>query len=333
MILAAETGAPTARFVFFMGCILAAMVGGYIGRRTGVLNPAWSKRTMSAAIIGFDAPIALLAIWFLKMDAGVWKVPVVGLGVGILMCFVGLGIAKLRRMAPPEAAVFGLQGAMGNVGYTLGGAVCFMLWDMQGLALEQLFTMMWPFFAFLFCFPIARHYGEMGRGEARPTVTPLRYAATTLWQSLLDLRSLPLYLATLGVVLNVTGFAPPQAVRDWGVIDVLMVVGIFIQFGSIGMTVRARQIPVYWKLAVASCGLKFILSPLVMLAAAWAMGLTGMPLAVCVLLGAMPTAMYSVLMANLFGLNRDLANTTFIVTHAIGLAVMIPALLIFHLAV
>jgi hypothetical protein len=235
-------------------------------------------------------------------------------------------------MAPAEAAVFGLQGGMGNVGYTLGGAFCFMLWGIQGLGLEQLFCMMWPFFAFLFCFPMARHYGEMGSGEACPVVSPLRFAARTLWRSLIDLRSLPLYTATLGVLLNVGGFAPPETVRQWGVIDALMVIGIVIQFGSIGMTVRARQIPVYWKMALASCGLKLVLSPLLMLAAALAMGMTGMPLYVCVLLGAMPTALYSVLMANLFGLNRDLANTTFIVTHAIGLAVFIPGLLIFHLA-
>jgi predicted permease len=61
-----------------------------------------------------------------------------------------------------------------------------------------------------------------------------------------------------------------------------------------------------------------------------AMGMAGAtdlrPMYVCVLLSAMPTALYSVLMANLFGLNRDLANTTFILTHAICFAVTIPAI-------
>jgi predicted permease len=328
MMLADETGAPQLRFAFFLGCILAAVGAGYLGRRAGWLNPAWARRTMSAAIIGCDAPIALVAIWFLQMDAAVWKVPVVGAGVGIVVCLLGLALARLRRMPPADAAVFGLQGGMGNVGYTLGGAVCFLLWGIQGLALEQIFCMMWPFFAFLFCFPIARHYGEIAGGAACRTVTPLAYAARTLWQSLTDLRSLPLYAATAGVGLNLWGPAAPQQAKDWHLIDILMVLGIFIQFGSVGMTVRARQIPVHWKPALASCGLKFILSPALMLGAALLLGITGTPLYVCLLLAAMPTALYSVLMANLFSLNRDLANTTFIVTHAICLAVLIPGLLI-----
>jgi predicted permease len=58
--------------------------------------------------------------------------------------------------------------------------------------------------------------------------------------------------------------------------------------------------------------------------------MTGLPLYVCVLLSAMPTALYSVLMANLFGLNRDLANTTFILTHAIAFALILLAVIVWH---
>jgi predicted permease len=56
-----------------------------------------------------------------------------------------------------------------------------------------------------------------------------------------------------------------------------------------------------------------------------------MPLAVCVLLAAMPSALYSVLMANLFGLNRDLANATFILTHAVCLAAVAVAAAVLYL--
>jgi len=70
---------------------------------------------MSAAIIGCDAPIALVAIWHLDIQAGVWKVPVSGAAVGVAMCLIGLGVARLVRMRPANAVVFGLQGSMGNV--------------------------------------------------------------------------------------------------------------------------------------------------------------------------------------------------------------------------
>ena len=44
------------------------------------------------------------------------------------------------------------------------------------------------------------------------------------------------------------------------------------------------------------------------------------------LLAAMPTAVYSVLIANVFKLNRDLADTTFILTHIVCLGLIVLAL-------
>ena len=316
-----------ARLIVFLACIVTAGAGGYALKRLGWAKRQWAPRLMSAAIIGCDAPIALLAVWHLAIRADVWKVPVAGALVAVATSLVGLAVARARRMAPENGALFGLQGGMGNVGYTLGGALALALWGIQGLALEQMFCLMWPFYAFLFCFPIARHYGERAAGAAGgPKPSALRYAAGVLLRSLTDLRSLPLYMVTLGLVLNVRGVAPPEAIRRWGVIDALMVAGIFLQFGGVGLTVEARRLPRFWKPALGTAAIKFVVSPLLMVGTAAALGLAAMPLYVCVLLAAMPTALYSVLMANLFGLNRDLANTTFLLTHFVALVVIVPAL-------
>ncbi|MBM4019018.1 MAG: hypothetical protein FJ288_11940 [Planctomycetes bacterium] len=323
------SAAAEARFILFTACILASVAGGYILRRRGVLRAEWSRPIMSAAIVACDAPVAWLAIWFLRMEADVWKVPVAGAAVGVATCLLGLAVARWRRMAPDAAAVFGLQAGMGNVGYTLGGALAFVLWGIQGLALEQMFCMMWPFFAFLFCFPVARHYGERAAGVHKGGGLAA-YAVRALGRSMADLRSLPLYTAALGLALNLAGAVPPEFVRRWHLIDAVMVVGILMQFGGVGMTVRASRLVLYWKTALGSAAIKFLASPALMLAAALGMGMTGTPLAVCLLLAAMPTAIYSVLMANLFGLNKDLANTTFILTHAICFAAAIPPLCLWH---
>ena len=323
------TSAEHARIFVFLACIVAASVGGYVLKRLGWAKREWAPRLMSAAIIGVDSPIALLAVWYLAIQADVWKVPVAGAIVAVATSLAGLEIGRRLRLPPQDRAVFGLQGGMGNVGYTLGGALCFALWGIQGLALELMFCMMWPFYAFLFCFPIARHYGEQAAGAARePQPSALRYATDILLRSLTDLRSLPLYMVTLGLVLNVRGFAPPEAIRRWHVIDILMVVGIFMQFGGVGLTVEARRLPAFWKPALGTAALKFLLSPALMLGAALLLGLSGVPLYVCVLLAAMPTALYSVLMANLFGLNKDLANATFILTHAICLGLVLAAIVV-----
>jgi len=318
-----------ARIFVFLACIVAASVGGYALRRLGWAKREWAPRLMSAAIIGCDAPIALLAVWYLAIRADVWKVPVAGAIVAVATSLAGLEIGRRLRLPPQDRAVFGLQGGMGNVGYTLGGALAFALWGIQGLALEQMFCVMWPFYAFLFCFPIARHYGEEAAGaNLKPRPSVWRYAAGILARSLTDLRSLPLYMVTLGLVLNVQDVAPPEAIRRWRIIDGLMVLGIFLQFGGVGLTVEARRLPAFWKPAIGTAALKFLLSPALMLGAALLLGLSGVPLYVCLLLAAMPTALYSVLMANLFGLNKDLANATFILTHAICLGLVLAAIIV-----
>jgi len=323
------TSAEHARIFVFLACIVAASVSGYALRRLGWAKREWAPGLMSAAIIGVDSPIALLAIWHLAIQADVWKVPVAGAIVAVATSLAGFEIGRRLRLPPQDRAVFGLQGGMGNVGYTLGGALCFALWGIQGLALEQMFCVMWPFYAFLFCFPIARHYGERAAGSPLgPRPPAWRYAAGVLLRSLTDLRSLPLYMVTLGLVLNVQGVAPPEAIQRWRVIDGLMVLGIFLQFGGVGLTVEARRLPAFWKPALGTAALKFLLSPALMLGAALLLGLSGVPLYVCVLLAAMPTALYSVLMANLFGLNKDLANATFILTHAICLGLVLAAIVV-----
>lgn len=326
--LALSVGPAETRFGLLLACIVLAMAGGYAARRTGVLKPEWAGSIMSAAIIGVDAPIALFALWFLQVRADVWKVPAAGLLVAVVMVLAGLAIARWRRMPPADGIVFALQGSMGNVGYTLGGAIAFAVWGVQGLAVEQMFCMMWPFFTFLFCFPIAHHYAGSAAhpGSDGLPVGDLRYAVRIFRKSLMDIRSLPLYLATLGLVLNLTGVPEPHRIVDWHVVDVLMVVGILMQFGSVGLTVQVRRLPAFLKPALGTAALKFVLSPALMLGATLAMGITGQALQVCLILSIMPTALYSVMIANVFRLNRDLANTTFLLTHLVALAVIIPAI-------
>jgi len=305
------------------------MAGGYLARRTGLLRPESASGIMSAAIIGIDAPVALLALWFLRIHAGVWKVPVAGFTVAVVAVLAGLAIARWRRMATQDRVVFALQGGMGNVGYTLGGAIAFAVWGLQGLAVEQMFCMMWPFFSFLFCWPLAHHFADPVVLTAKgPRHADIAYALRILGKSLADLRSLPLYLATLGLVLNLAGAAPPQPVADWHILDALMVVGIVMQFGSVGLTVRVSRLTAWWKPALGAAALKFLLSPLLMLAAVLVLGITGDALKVCLMLSVMPTALYSVLIANLFRLNTDLANTTFLLTTCLCLAVIVPLIVL-----
>jgi len=105
------TSAEHARIFVFLACIVAAGVGGYVLRRLGWAKGEWAPRLMSAAIIGCDAPIALLAVWYLTIRADVWKVPVAGAIVAVatiaivaprmppIRVGIASGISTLRRIS------------------------------------------------------------------------------------------------------------------------------------------------------------------------------------------------------------------------------------------
>jgi predicted ABC-type transport system involved in lysophospholipase L1 biosynthesis ATPase subunit len=59
------------RLLVFLACIVVAMAGGYLARRSGLLRIEWAGSIMSAAIVLVDAPVALFALWLLHIDRGI----------------------------------------------------------------------------------------------------------------------------------------------------------------------------------------------------------------------------------------------------------------------
>jgi predicted permease len=110
-------------------------------------------------------------------------------------------------------------------------------------------------------------------------------------------------------------------------------VGTFGAFAVIGLSLHLGQIRKYISLYLGQAAVKFMVAPLLALVMIAVFGLKSNQLAAKVVLtqGFMPTAVNSVLIANLFGLNSRLASAMFVVNTAIFLLIVLPILAVFAL--
>ena len=80
-----------------------------------------------------------------------------------------------------------------------------------------------------------------------------------------------------------------------------------------------------YRMALPAVAIKLAISPLVVFVCAWAFGLTGLPLAIVSLQGAMPTQVLSVVVAERFRLNSRLVGLTLAIDTALAF-ILIPVL-------
>jgi predicted permease len=310
-------GTPT-QIVFFSLVALVSTLFAYLARKRGWIGTERAGAFMLAAIVGFDTSLGLFAVWRLHIIPGTWRLPLVNLGVIAVMLAAGFAVARLLKLGRLQQPSFAFGASISNISYTLGGFVALSLLGPDALGYQFIYVLSSPFFIFLVLFPIAHHF------TSEQSVSPLELVR----RSLLDVRSLPLYAVTTGLVLSLLKVPyPAETLERVHLIDVLLVIGIVLSYVGIGLTISLRAMRPYLSQCVVMCVLKFAVTPLLMLGIMSALGFTGIGRQLCLLLSFMPCAVYSIMISTLFRTDRDLAMTNFIVSHTVFFVVILPFVL------
>lgn len=296
------------------------MGAGYIGRRAGFGQQA--ARTLSyAVILGPYTMVGLLALWGLDFQAQLLLLPVMGfvlMGLGI---FIGCLTAPWLGLGRSQQGTYVLACGTSNLGFTLGGSVSFVLFGEPGLAIASIYVMFWNVGVVFQLFPVARRYGT------GPKLTPLQL----LWANVRDIRCLPLPATILGLTLNLCGVERPAFVTDFHLISIFIIAGAIIAFFTTGLRLSFARVHQYLSLYAILAIVKFLVVPacagLVLWIAAWT-GHPFSPLASAVVLIQASTAVgiYTVLIANLFHLDDELASLLFTVNTVLYLLLVLPLL-------
>jgi predicted permease len=266
----------------------------------------------------FFMPISFLgAVWVVSFsDARVAFLPIIGLTVLLSGGVLGMIAAKLMRLRNSQVGVMYCCGSFTNIG-AIGGLVCYLFLGEVGFALVALYKMFEEMSYYLIGFPLARYYGT---GEAQEGGVLMR-----IWKVLSD----P-FVATIlsaffiGLGLNLGGFSRPPFFEKVTMISVP--IGTFLLIFSIGLGMRFSKVRHHSGKCVAISLIKFVAMPVIGCSFALLAGLhhigDGTPFKVVMILSSMPVAFNALVAASLYELDLDLANSLWLTTTLLLVAVL-----------
>jgi len=325
---------PTLKFVVFTAFAIASLLAGYAAGRRGWLSQAFSKRLHLFTIVLLWGPMNFLCVWTVPMSASlVWLAvfPVALIGVGVAVAWaLGRAIGLERE----SVGLLVITSAVGNTGFSLGAYLCYcLLDDGQGaggraLSMGVAMVTMMQIAAIPILYPVARHFSRTD-----PGASVWRLVARSFW----DLRATPLYAGTAGLVVNAVGelgggaWRAPAGVMDSWFVAVMIYAGTFGAVFGIGMNLRPAAAFGHAREHAALAMVKFTVFPAATLGLLWMTRRTAMPAEglmadVLWVESFMPTALMSVMVANLFHLDAQKAAGMWLVNTGLFVVLALPTL-------
>jgi len=259
------------------------------------------------------------ALWIVEIREP--KIALLALIGGFCHIFGGAAaelVARLFRMAPPQAGAFFCCGFFTNVG-AIGGLVIFMFLGEEGYAMVPLFKLLEELVYYGIGFPVARLYSNGAKKKAGGSLLPRLLRDPFLRVAVGGL--------VLGTALNLSGIPRPAFYSSLN--SLLIPLSTVLLLASIGMAMRFGKTALYLKEGFTIIFLKFLLVPAACVSLAALAGLNGiaggLPLKAVLVLSSMPVAFNALVPPSLYGLDLDLANSCFLVS-VLGLAALLPAL-------
>ncbi len=311
---------PETRFAILAACIYLPLGLGYAARRLGLIEPDASKRISRATILALEPITVLVGCWVLSIASagGALLVPAIGALVSLGLLGVAFAGAWLLGLRGERRGAYLNCGMMSNIGMSLGGFICYMFLGVQGQGLSVLYTAHFLPVCFTLGVILASHYASGGKATVGQTLRGVVRNPLVL---------IPNGALVAGLILNVAEVAVPTWVGPANAVVIFAVVS-FHAF-AIGLTLRVRRVGAYWREAIGLAATKFLLGPLIAAAVVFLLGqwgaYGGLMWRVAVIEGAMPVAIFATVVSNLFDLDRDLANSAWVVT-TLACAAIIPVL-------
>ena len=310
------------RFILPFAIMASGLTVGYLLKlRLGECGKR-STRLTRVGLIWVDPLNVCLALWGQEItDVRMAGLPVTGLAIALLASLPAYLWVRSRQVPPKRAGVLVSTSMFSNLGPTFGTFLCFVLAGERGFATAALFTIyFYPTF-FTLGLLVGRRYGSDGQ-------------QVNAWRYMLDTMKDP---ASRNPVLSVFAglalsfWAPERPEFLAAVPDVSVPGATFLYLVAIGMTLDLSKVAKYWRHSVGVGLVKFVYTPAIGLALWWLWVALGpddpIYLQVIFIQACMPVAIFALILANLFDLSRNMANTIWLLTNAFAI-VLSPLILV-----
>lgn len=305
------------RLVYVFTDLIAPLIVGYFLHRKKLLPDKFTNLLIKFNVIVIYTLLTLLSFWVLPLTRDLLFLFPFGALYVIVPGIIGaLTFAKFHKSLLNRGA-YVMSAMLSNIG-TLGGVCAFILYNEEGFAYTQIIGSCQNILLVLVCFPLAQYYHE--KHFAGNNVEH----AQKWWQSLFSVNQMSILGIIAGLILNANGIARPEILSEF--FQGLIHFGAWTSLLPVGFLLNFSHTKYYytrvWDLAI----LRFLIMPTFIYFASRILFSDAILLNTLLICAMAPTAINAVLTSRLYKLNVNLAITSFIMTTAIFLLVLFPAL-------
>ena len=305
------------RLIYVFTDLIAPLIIGYFLHRWKILPDRFTNWLIKFNVIGVYTVLTLLSFWVLPLSRDLLILFPFGALYVIIPGVIGAFTFAKRHKSLLNRGAYVISAMLSNIG-TLGGVCAFILYDETGFAYSQIVGSCQNILLVLVCFPLAQYYHE------KHFVASQVEHSTNWREKLFSINQISILGIFLGLLLNANGIARPEFLSvafQW-----LVHLGAWTALLPVGFLINFSHTKYYydrvWDLAI----LRFLIVPACIFIASRIFFDDQILLNTLLICAIAPTAINAVLTSRLYKLNVNLAITSFIMTTAIFLLIIFPAL-------
>jgi len=288
-----------------------------------------SKATIEKSISGMTKsallvlnPLVLIGVFWIVdiQQASLYYLPILGILCLVLGGLFAVGFAKAMKLDSKKTGSMFISGTFYNWG-SFGMLFCFMILGQQSLVFVTMFRLLEELIYYTVAFPMAKIYGSKQQdGKKTVKTSGLRIFADPFILTAVS-------AILIGGTLNISSLGRPDFYEM--LINILVPLAILMLVIPVGYHMRFMAAQNYLKESLSISIVKFIMVPICIVPIAFAIGLgdmyDGMLIKVILIMSAMPPAFMSLIPPKLYGLDVDLANSSWLISTGL-LIIVLPVL-------
>ncbi|MFC5449195.1 AEC family transporter [Paenibacillus aestuarii] len=264
------------------------------------------KKTIQWVLLIVSPFIITGAFWTVKLDSlKLIELPVLGVLTLVIGGLLAVGVSKFQKLDRAKTGSMFVSGSFTNMG-NFGTFFCFVFIGENSLPYIALFRLLEEFLYYSVGFPIAKSFGDKERIEGDKS--PLRYLTSNPFILISSLA------IVWGCLLNMSGMERPAIYGT--MISYMVPLSTFLIVIPIGFNINFTALRSYIKECYSISLVKFVAVPLIITALGYVLGIgqihDNMVLKVMLILSAMPPAFTSLVPPQLYKLDTDLANSSWL---------------------
>lgn len=313
-------GAYMGKLIFSLSIIVGALVLGQIlyGVIKGERAKARTEIIMTKirnVVVYLATPVIMLgAFWVVDIrNLSLISVPFICIASLLIGSGLALAFSKFLKHNRLQTGAMFCCGASSNLG-SIGGLLTFAFLGEAGYAFCVLYIVLSAPFLYIFAYPVASSYSDS-------------HIKTHPLKRIVKDKLIMMFFATMlvGFTLNLLGVPRPAF---YGTInEYLIPISSFFLVAALGYTMRFGLIRSYPKEILFISIVKYIITPLFVIGAAYLFGLNnygdGTLFKALVIMSALPVGFNALIPINMYNLDKNLGNSNWIVT-TISLVVVVP---------